>query len=417
MNERRRVVITGMGTFNPLGHDVAETWAAVRHGRSGIAPITSFDCREMVTKFAGEVKAFDPVAHFGRREARRMDRVAQLAAAAANQAIGDANLQITVDNRERIGVVLGSGIGGIGSLAENMATLAEKGPSRISPFMVPMMLTDTAAGLIAIHHDLRGPNMAVVTACASSNNALGEAARMIRHGVVDTVIGGGAESCLIPIVIAGFNVMGALSTRNEEPQRASRPFDQDRDGFVPGEGAAILVMEELEQAQARGAKIYAEFLGYGSSADAYHISAPAENGTGAVLSMRLALADAGLNTGDIDWISAHGTGTPLNDRSETAAIKSLFGERAYAIPVSSTKSMHGHLMGAAGALEAVIGVQALVEDFIPPTINYETPDPNCDLDYVPNNGRSAPLNIIMSNSFGFGGHNATIILAKWPRAL
>jgi 3-oxoacyl-[acyl-carrier-protein] synthase II len=412
MSERRRVAITGLGAINPLGHNVAETWAAARHGRSGIAPIASLADSDVVTKFGGEVKEFDPVAHFGRREARRMDRVAQLAAAAANEAIADAKLQITAANRERIGVVIGSGIGGIGSLAENMATLAEKGANRVSPFMVPMMLTDTAAGLIAIHHDLRGPNMAVVTACASSNNALGEAARMIRQGVMDVVVSGGAEACLIPIIYAGFNSMGALSTRNEDPERGSRPFDLNRDGFVPGEGSAILILEDWGHAQARGAKIYAEFLGYGTSADAYHISAPAENGTGAALSMKLALADAGLTTADISWINAHGTSTSLNDKSETAAIKTIFGEQAYNIPVSSTKSMHGHLMGGAGALEAVIAVQAMQAGFIPPTINYETPDPDCDLDYVPNVGRAADINAIMSNSFGFGGHNATIVLGK-----
>jgi 3-oxoacyl-[acyl-carrier-protein] synthase II len=408
----RRVVITGLGAINSLGHNVAETWAAARDGRSGIAPIASLADSDVLTKFGGEVKEFDPVAHFGRREARRMDRVAQLAAVAANEAIADAKLQITAANRERIGVVIGSGIGGVASLAENMATLAEKGANRVSPFMAPMMLIDTAAGLIAIHHDLRGPNMAVVTACASSNNALGEAARMIRQGVVDVVVSGGAEACLIPIIYAGFNAMGALSTRNDDPQRGSRPFDLNRDGFVPAEGSAILILEDWEHAQARGAKIYAEFLGYGASADAYHISAPAENGEGAVLSMKLALVEAGLTTADISWISAHGTGTSLNDKSETAAIKTVFGEQAYNIPVSSTKSMHGHLMGGAGALEAVIAVQAMQANFMPPTINYETPDPDCDLDYVPNVGRAADMGAIMSNSFGFGGHNATIILGK-----
>jgi 3-oxoacyl-[acyl-carrier-protein] synthase II len=412
MSERRRVVITGLGAINSLGHNVAETWAAARDGRSGIAPIASLADSDVLTKFGGEVKEFDPVAHFGRREARRMDRVAQLAAVAANEAIADAKLQITAANRERIGVVIGSGIGGVASLAENMATLAEKGANRVSPFMAPMMLIDTAAGLIAIHHDLRGPNMAVVTACASSNNALGEAARMIRQGVVDVVVSGGAEACLIPIIYAGFNSMGALSTRNDDPQRGSRPFDLNRDGFVPAEGSAILILEDWAHAQARGAKIYAEFLGYGTSADAYHISAPAENGAGAALSMKLALADAGLTTADIHWISAHGTGTSLNDKSETAAIKTIFGEQAYNIPISSTKSMHGHLMGGAGALEAVIAVQAMQAGFLPPTINYETPDPECDLDYVPNDGRAAVIDAIMSNSFGFGGHNATIVLGR-----
>lgn len=412
MTEKRRIVITGLGTVNPLGHSVESSWQKVREGQSGVAPIEAFDPVELNTRFAAEVKEFDPVALFGRRNARRMDRVAQLALAAAGQAIDDAGLVITDSNRDRIGVVLGSGIGGINAIVENMATLQEKGAGRLSPFLVPMMLVDTAPATIAIEYGCRGPNMAVVTACASANNALGEAAAMIQRGAADLIISGGAESCLTLFVLAGFNAMGALSTRNHAPEEASRPFDLERDGFVPGEGAAILILEALDHALARGAKIYAEFLGYGASADAFHISAPAENGAGAVIAMRSALESAGLSPEAIDYINAHGTSTLLNDKSETAAIKTVFGERAYQIPVSSTKSMHGHLMGGAGALEALLAVKALQENLLPPTINYTTPDPECDLDYVPNQPRPHTINRFMSNSFGFGGHNATIIIGR-----
>jgi 3-oxoacyl-[acyl-carrier-protein] synthase II len=413
MSKRRRVVITGLGTINPLGNDVATTWASVVAARSGIGPITAFDPAGLATRIAGEVKNFDPLAVFGRREARRMDRVTQLALAAAGEALQDAGLTIDEGNKDRIGVILGSGIGGLGAIVDNVNTMNEKGPGRVSPFFVPMMLIDTAPGTIAIHFGCRGPNMAVVTACASSNNALGEAAKTVLGGAADVVLTGGTEACLLPLTIAGFNVMGALSTRNEVPEAASRPFDKNRDGFVPSEGAAVLIFEELEHALARGAHIYGEFLGYGASADAYHISAPAENGAGAVLAMRAALKDAGLKSEQIDYVNAHGTSTPLNDKSETAAIKTVFGEHAYRLPVSSTKSLHGHLMGAGGALETLIGVKAMVAGLIPATINYETADPECDLDYVPNKPRRAEINRFMSNSFGFGGHNATIIIGSW----
>jgi 3-oxoacyl-[acyl-carrier-protein] synthase II len=409
----RRVVITGLGTVNPLGNHVEETWAMAANGRSGIGPITAFDPASLETRIAGQVKDFDPVALFGRRDARRMDRVTQLALAAAGEAIRDAQLIITEDNRDRIGVILGSGIGGLGAIVDNMHVMNERGPSRLSPFFVPMMLIDTAPGTIAINFNCRGPNLAVVTACASSNNALGEAAKCVQRGAADVIMTGGAEACILPLAIAGFNVMGALSTRNNEPEKASRPFDRQRDGFVPGEGAAVLIFEEMEHALARGARIYAEFLGYGTSADAYHISAPAENGAGAVLSMQAALRDAGLEAGQIEYINAHGTSTPLNDKSETAAIKTVFGDGAYQIPVSSTKSSHGHLMGAGGALEVLIALKGMQAGLIPPTINQETADPECDLDYVPNNARPLAFNNFMSNSFGFGGHNATVILGRY----
>ena len=408
----RRVVVTGLGTYNPLGNDVETTWEKIRRGESGIAPITHFDTVDFKTQFAGEVKEFDPVALFGRKEARRLERISQLALAAANQALEDATVNGALE-RDRVGVALGSGVGALSAMVENAETLREKGPNRVSPFFMPMMLPDTPAAKISIAHGFRGPNMAVATACASGNNALGEAARIIQRGEADMMVAGGAEACIIPLAVAAFSVMGALSTRNEEPERASRPFDSDRDGFVTSEGAAILILEELEHAQARGAMIYGEFLGYGSSADAYHISMPANDGGGATLAMQRALEDAGLGPDGIDYINAHGTSTPMNDRSETMAIKRVFGERAYDIPVSSTKSMHGHLLGAAGALEALICIKAMQEGLLPPTINYETPDAECDLDYVPNEARAATVRVAMSNGFGLGGHNASIVLGDW----
>lgn len=408
---KRRVVITGFGTYNPLGHDLTATWEKIRQGQSGIGPITLFDASDYKTRFAGEVKGFDPAGLFGRKEARRLDRVTQLALAAANQALTMAQLN-GVDG-ERVGVVVGSGMGAMEPTIENSKILAEKGHGRVSPFYVPMMLFDTPPAAISIAHGFRGPNMAVATACATGNNAIGEAARMVRFGFADVMVAGGSEASILPLAIAGFSVMGAISTRNDRPEQASRPFDKGRDGFVPAEGSAILILEALDHALARGAKIYGEFLGYGTSADAYHISMPAENGSGAVLSMQRALADAGLTPVGIDYINAHGTSTDLNDKAETAAIKKVFGERAYDIPVSSTKSMHGHLLGATGALEALICLKTIESGFLPPTINYETPDPNCDLDYVPNVSRPGHIRTALSNGFGLGGHNATIILGHY----
>ncbi|WP_299284170.1 beta-ketoacyl-ACP synthase II [Thermoflexus sp.] len=408
-----RVVITGMGAITPLGNDVETFWRNVVAGRSGVGPITLFDASAMKTRIAAEVKGFDPEAWFGRKEARRMDRYAQFALAATQQALQDARLDPAHVDRERVGVILGTGIGGIGALVQGVETLMTRGPDRISPFMVPMMLADTAPGLIAIAYGFRGPNMAVVTACASGTNAIGEAMHLIRRGDADVVIAGGAEAAILPVAVAAFNVMGAISTRNEEPERASRPFDRTRDGFVMGEGAGILILERLEHARARGARIYAEVVGYGTSADAYHITAPLENGEGAALAMRRALADAGLSPRDIDYINAHGTSTPLNDKSETQAIKAVFGEAAYDVPISSTKSMIGHLLGAAGAVEAIVCIRAITDGVIPPTINYEHPDPECDLDYVPNVARRRPVRTAMSNSFGFGGHNACVIFRRY----
>lgn len=410
---RKRVVITGLGCISPLGNDVLSTWNSLLEGKSGVDWITHYDTSDFQTKFAAEVKGFDGAAFFGSREARRMDRYSQLALAAALQAVENSGLAIDDTNRDRIGVIIGTGIGGLGTLVEQMRVFSERGPGRVSPFLVPMMLPDTAGGMVAIHLGVRGPNLAIVTACATGTNAVGEAAEIIRRGQAGVMLAGGSEAAIIPIAMAGLGVMGALSTYNEAPQRASRPFDRNRDGFVMGEGAAVLVLEDLELARARGAHILAEVGGYGTTNDAYHISAPAESGAGAARCMRMALDDAGLGVKDIGYINAHGTSTPLNDKSETAAIKTVFGEQAYHVPISSTKSMTGHLLGASGALEALICVQTLQTGILPATINYETPDPECDLDYVPNTPRSIPVRYVMSNSFGFGGHNATTILNRF----
>ncbi len=413
---RTRVVVTGLGCISPLGHNPAETWQALLAGKSGVVPITRFDASQHKTRFAAEVKNFDPATLFGPREARRMDRVSQFALAAAVQAWEASELTVTEENRDRIGVLIGSGIGGISTLLEQVEVLRERGPERVSPFLVPMMIADSSAGLTAIQLGLRGPNLAISTACATGSNAIGEAAEIIRRGSAEVMLAGASEASIIPVAMAGLNVMTALSTRNDDPQGASRPFDKERDGFVMGEGAAILVLEALEHARRRGAHILAEVTGYGTSDDAYHISAPAENGAGAALCMQLALDNAGLLPKDIGYINAHGTSTQLNDKSETAAIKAVFGEQAYKVPVSSTKSMTGHLLGASGALEAMVCVQVLQSSLLPPTVNYTTPDPLCDLDYVPNVPRPARLVHVMSNSFGFGGHNATLILSRYQEA-
>jgi len=410
---RKRVLITGMGCVSPLGNDISTLWSNILAGKSGVGLITHYDTSQFEVKIGAEVKDFDGVALFGTRDARRMDRFVQFALAATFQAVEHADLAISEVNRDRIGVILGTGIGGMNTLFQQMEVFYTRGPDRVSPFLVPMMLPDTAAGMVAIQLGVRGPNMAVVSACASGTNAIGEAAEAIRRGSADVIISGGSEAVIVPIAMAGLGVMKALSTRNNEPERASRPFDKGRDGFVMGEGAAILVLESLEHAIERGAQILGEISGYGTSNDAYHISAPAENGAGAALCMKSALNNAGLSEGDIGYINAHGTSTQLNDKSETAAIKTIFGNFAYNIPISSTKSMTGHLLGAAGALEAVICAKTLQEGILPPTINYETPDPECDLDYIPNQARPAIVQNILSNSFGFGGHNASIILSRY----
>ncbi len=402
-----------MGCVSPLGNDVAASWAAALAGQSGVGPITLFDASEHETRFAAEVKGFDPGEKFGRKEARRMDRYTQFAIAATAEALAQAALTVNEGNRERVGAFIGTGIGGVGTLLAEAEVYRTRGPRRVSPFLVPMMLPDAAGGQVAITFGLRGPNLGLSSACATGTNAIGEAAEVIRRGAADVMVAGGAEAAILPVALAGFNSMNAVSTRNDDPQRASRPFDKDRDGFVAGEGAGVVVLESEAHALARGATIYGEVLGYGITNDAYHVSAPLENGAGAVACMRLALEQAHLRPQDIGYLNAHGTSTQLNDKSETAAVKTVFGEAAYDLAISSTKSMTGHLLGAAGALEVVFCLKALADGILPPTINYETPDPDCDLDYVPNEARRKQIQRAMSNSFGFGGHNACVIVGNY----
>jgi 3-oxoacyl-[acyl-carrier-protein] synthase II len=408
-----RIVITGMGCISPLGNDVPTTWEAVVAGKSGAGPITAFDASAHDTRIAAEVKGFDAAAQFGRKEARRMDRYTQFAVAATQAALADAHLAVTPENRERVGVFIGTGIGGIGTLLAEAEIYRTRGPRRVGPFLVPMMLPDAAGGMVAITFGMRGPNLGLISACATGSNAIGEAAETIRRGAADVMIAGGAEAAIVPVALAGFNSMGAMTTRNDEPTRASRPFDKNRDGFLAGEGGAVVILESEAHALARGARIYGLLLGYGVTNDAYHVSAPLENGAGAVSCMRLALEQAQLPVKDIDYLNAHGTSTQLNDKSETAAIKTVFGESAYDLAISSTKSMTGHLLGAAGALEAIFCLRAILDGVLPPTINYETPDPACDLDYVPNQARRKAVRRAMSNSFGFGGHNACLIFGQY----
>lgn len=410
---RRRVVVTGMGIVCPTGNNVQEAWHNTSCGITGIAPITRFDTSRLENHFGGEVKNFDPDALLGRREARRTDRMTQMALYSAQQAVEDSGLQITMENRYDIAVVVGTGIGGIATIFGSVLTFLDRGSRAVSPLMVPMMLPDAASGRISMHYGTRGPNYSISTACATGNNCIGEAAEMIRRGQVVAALAGSSEAALEEITIASFNNMQAISRRNDAPEKASRPFDVDRDGFVVAEGAAILMLEELNHARERGARIYAEILGYGHTSDAYHVTAPLEDGEGAARAMLDALEDAGLTAEDIDYINAHGTSTPLNDKSETLAIKRALGERAYEIAISSTKSVTGHLMGSAGSVEAVFTIKAMCENFVPPTVNLDNPDPDCDLNYTPHTGLSRSVNIAMSNSFGFGGHNAVLIFGKY----
>jgi 3-oxoacyl-[acyl-carrier-protein] synthase II len=410
----RRVVVTGIGCVCPLGNDIDTTWKNLCAGRSGIDRITAFDPSPLESRIAAEVKGFDPSVSIGRKEIRHMDRYTQFAAVATYEAVRSAGLSIPILPAERSGVLVGSGLGGIGTLLSEIGVYERSGPLRISPFLIPMMLSDSASGQIAILFGAKGPNHSISSACATGTNAVGEAAEIIRRGSADLMITGGAEATIQPIILAGFGVMGALSKNNENPSQASRPFDKHRDGFVPGEGAGILILEELEHARARRAPILAEVLGYGTTDDAHHISAPLADGSGAAACMQGALDQAALPPTAVDYINAHGTGTQLNDKSETLAIKNVFGAHAYTLAVSSTKSMTGHLLGAAGGLEAAFSVLALRDGVIPPTINYETPDPQCDLDYTPNRSRKKDLRVAMSNSFGFGGHNASLIFGRLP---
>ena len=413
----RRVVVTGLGAVTPVGNDVPEFWDALVAGRSGIDRIASFDPVNLPCKIAGEVKGFQPETVMPRKEVRRNDRYVHFAWAATTEALRDAALDNPVTDEglaERTGVIIGSGIGGINTMIRDVIEAHDLGVERIGPFLVTAMIPDMAAGYVAIYANARGPNYATVSACSSSNHAIGDALNIIRRGDADVMIAGGAEAGIGEIPVGAFSAMRALSTkRNGDPTKASRPFDADRDGFVMADGAGVLVLEDLAHAQARGASIHAELVGYAATDDASHITLPAPGGRGAVGSMSRALADAGLSTDDIDYINAHGTSTGPNDRSETAAIKTLFGERAYAVPVSSTKSMTGHMLGAGGGVEAIACIRAIEDGCLPPTINYEFPDPECDLDYVPNAARQVKVRTAMSNSFGFGGHNATLIFRRY----
>src|SRR5579864_2807576 len=410
-NGRTRVAITGLGAVTPLGLDVAGTWAACRAGTSGVGPVTLFDASALPTRIAAEIKGFDPEAAVGKKEARRSSRCIQIALVAAREALADSGLDVA-SMAEDVGVLVASGVGGIEFMERGSITLHEQGVRRVSPFTVPAMIVDMPAGMIAIDCGAKGPNFAVVSACASGAHALGEAAEWIRRGDATAVIAGGTEASITRMGIGSFNAMQALSTRNDEPQRASRPFDKDRDGFVMGEGAGILILEEYEHARSRGARIYAELTGYGATADAGHITQPNEDGDGARRSILRALQRAGKRPEDVDYINAHGTSTQLNDSAETRAVKAALGDAASTVPMSSTKSMHGHLLGAAGAVEAVITVMAIRDQFVPPTINLEEPDPECDLDYVPNTGRKAHIDFALSTSYGFGGHNVCLALAR-----
>lgn len=416
----RRVVVTGMGALTPIGNDVPSFWDSLINGRSGITRITLFDPVHTAAKVAGEVKGFDADAVMPKKEVRRNDRYVHFAWAATAEAMRDAGLPNPIEDEAlawRTGAIIGSGIGGINTMIRDVIEAHDFGIDRIGPFLVTSMIPDMAAGYVAIYANARGPNYAIVSACSSSNHAIGDALNIIRRGEADVMIAGGAEAGIGEIPVGAFSAMRALSTKcNDQPEKASRPFDAERDGFVMGDGAGIVVLEALEHATSRGATIHAEVVGYGATDDASHITLPAPGGRGAVESMRIAIADAGLTTGDIGYINAHGTSTPPNDRSETAAIKTLFGEGAYRVPVSSTKSMTGHLMGAGGGIEAIASIQAIKTGILPPTINQEHPDPDCDLDYVPNESRRSEIDVAMSNSFGFGGHNATLVFRRYDGA-
>lgn len=402
-----------MGAITPIGNNVEEYWNALLAGKSGIGKVTAFDASDYNTQIVGEVKGFEPGNYMDKKEARRMDRCTQFAVAGTRMAIEDSKLDLDSVDRDRIGTIIGTGIGGMETLHDQYKVLFDKGPNRISPFFVPMMIANMASGLVSITFGLRGPCLTVVTACATGTNCIGEAFKIIQRGDADIMVCGGTEASLSPAAMAGFCSMKAMSTRNDEPEKASRPFESGRDGFIMGEGCGIVIIEDLEHAKARGAKIYAELAGYGTNADAYHITAPAPEGVQQAKVMALAIKDAGLTPDDVDYVNAHGTSTPLNDKNETLAIKSLFGDHAYKLAISSTKSMTGHLLGAAGGVECITCALTVHNDMLHPTINYETPDPELDLDYVPNKARKQVVNVAISNSFGFGGHNATILVKKY----
>jgi 3-oxoacyl-[acyl-carrier-protein] synthase II len=410
----RRVVVTGLGVVTPLGHDLETFWKNLISGQCGIDRITAFDATPFDTQIAGEVRNFDPAPAFpSPKEIRRTDRYSQFGVYAGWSALKDSGLELEKENRDEIGVIIGSGIGGLETTSAQLKILLERGPGRLSPFMIPMLISNMASGLFSMFYNLRGPNFATCSACATANHAIGEAWRTIKMGDAKLMFAGGAEATIVPVGIGGFCAMRAMSTRNDDPKRASRPFDKDRDGFVMGEGAGVLVLEELEHAKKRGAKIYCEITGYGNTADAYHLTAPSPDGEGAARCMKMALRTGGLNLEEISYVNAHGTSTPQGDVCETQAIKTVFGERAKRIAVSSTKGATGHMLGAAGAVEMSVCALAIKHGIVPPTINYQTPDPECDLDYVPNTAREMKVNAIINNSFGFGGHNASIAAKKF----
>jgi 3-oxoacyl-[acyl-carrier-protein] synthase II len=409
---KRRVVVTGVGMLTPVGMDTETTWEGLINGKSGIGPLTFFEDKDFPTQIAGEIKGFEAAQYIELKEIKKMDRFIHLAIAASQMAMDDAGLKTTPENADRVGVMVGAGIGGLPAIERYYKAYLEKGYRKISPFMIPMLIINEASGQISIRFGAKGPNSAVVTACATGTHCIGDSFKMIQRGDADAMIAGGTESCICPIGMGGFCAMKALSTRNDEPQRASRPFDAQRDGFVMGEGAGVVILEELEFAQKRGARIYAEVIGYGLSGDAYHLTTPAPNGEGAARCLSMAVKDAGISPMDMGYINAHGTSTKYNDEYETMAVKTVFGDHAYKIPMSSTKSMTGHLLGAAGGVEAVITILAMERGVLPPTINLENPDPECDLDYIPNKARKAAVDVAMSNSFGFGGTNASLIFKK-----
>ncbi len=410
---RKRIVITGMGLVSPVGHTVEKSWAGIRAGQSGIDWITLFDAELVANRVAGEVKNLDLAAKFGRREMRRMDRAQMLALIAAEEALADAAIEITDDNQYDIGVVVGSGIGGIVTVVQALQGFEAKGHRGVSPVIVPALLHDGISSRVSMSFGLKGPNYNITAACATSNNSLGDAADLIRMGRAKIMVAGGSEACIMPMVISGFNNMKVLSNREDIPQKASRPFDATRDGFVAAEGAALLILEDLDHALARGAKIYAELTGYGHTSDAFHVTAPNPDGVDAAEAMRRAMREARISPNDVSYINAHGTGTQLNDISETLAIKLALGEHAYSIPISSTKSMTGHILGATAAAEAIFAIKAIEDNFVPPTINLETADPECDLDYTPRIGKEHPIDHVLSNSFGFGGHNTAVVISRY----
>ena len=411
--EKKRVVITGLGATTPIGNDLDSYWQGLLAGKSGVGPITHFDASQHTTRIAAEVKGFDPLQFMDRKDAKRMDRFSQFAVATSKQALADAQLEITDLNAEQVGVMIGTGIGGLKVMEDQQEIYLNRGPGRCSPFMVPMMIANMAAGLTAIQTGAKGPNSCPVTACAAGSNAIGDAFRLVQQGYAQAMICGGTEAAITPLGVAGFASARALSVRNDDPQQASRPFDRDRDGFVIGEGCGILILESLDHALSRGARIYGEISGYGMTCDAYHMTAPVPGGAGAARCIQLAIKDAGITPEQVSYVNAHGTSTPANDPTETQAIKTALGEQAYKIAVSSTKSMTGHLLGGSGGIEGVAAALTVAHDQVPPTINLENPDENCDLDYVPNQSRAMPVDVTLSNSFGFGGHNVTLVFQKY----